>query len=170
MFSRPLAIYDNISWLPAGSSIELFRGGTLPDRALITTTHILCFSALDMLMVKHEERGWDVPGGHLEPGEDVKMALDRELLEEGSATAKNVELFTILKLNVPNAPKDYKYPHPVAYICCFIGQVAELMEFTPKFETLDRRLFSPADVRTSKWYTRNAELYELALEEARHFI
>ena len=33
--------------------------------------------------VEHPQRGWEIPGGHLEPGETPEMALIRELKETG---------------------------------------------------------------------------------------
>lgn len=35
-----------------------------------------------ILFVEHPERGWEIPGGHLEPGESPEKALLRELREE----------------------------------------------------------------------------------------
>lgn len=35
-----------------------------------------------MLFVEHPERGWEIPGGHLEEGERPEEALQREVLEE----------------------------------------------------------------------------------------
>lgn len=35
-----------------------------------------------VLFVEHPERGWEIPGGHVEPGEHPEEALHRELLEE----------------------------------------------------------------------------------------
>ena len=35
-----------------------------------------------VVFVKHPIRGWEIPGGHLEPGESPEQALLREVLEE----------------------------------------------------------------------------------------
>ena len=39
-----------------------------------------------VLFVEHPERGWEIPGGHVEPDEEPEEALHRELLEETGLT------------------------------------------------------------------------------------
>ena len=36
----------------------------------------------EVLFVEHPERGWEIPGGHIEPDETPEAALIRELKEE----------------------------------------------------------------------------------------
>ena len=49
-----------------------------------------------ILLVKHPERGWELPGGHLEQGENPLQCLEREVKEE-----------TGLHLSVITWNKDY---------------------------------------------------------------
>lgn len=41
-----------------------------------------------VLFVEHPSRGWEIPGGHLEPGESPEVALLRELMEETGLTGE----------------------------------------------------------------------------------
>ena len=44
----------------------------------------------EVVFVEHPERGWEIPGGHLEETESPEEALMRELLEETGLTGKVV--------------------------------------------------------------------------------
>lgn len=63
--------------------------------------HILAVGSLvrnkanQILLVKTERRGWELPGGQVEEGEDLISALQREVREEGSVNIKVFKLVAI---------------------------------------------------------------------------
>jgi 8-oxo-dGTP pyrophosphatase MutT (NUDIX family) len=44
----------------------------------------------EILVTQHKERGWDIPGGHIENNEGLIEALRREVFEEAGATFEKV--------------------------------------------------------------------------------
>ncbi|MFV2197281.1 NUDIX hydrolase [Nocardiopsis sp. LOL_012] len=60
------------------------RLGALPE----AHDSVVCLTFLDgrPLLVRHRDRGWEFPGGHAEPGEDVADTARREAFEEAGAT------------------------------------------------------------------------------------
>ena len=52
-----------------------------------------------VVFVRHPERGWEIPGGHLKLGESPEQALIREVMEE---TGLDVEIITWNKEYYPN--------------------------------------------------------------------
>lgn len=55
----------------------------LPQQNLITSVHGFCFYKEKLLLVDLHHRGWDFPGGHIEPDEMPAQCLQREAMEEG---------------------------------------------------------------------------------------
>lgn len=122
------------------------------------------FVKVNLLLIRHNTRGWDIPGGHIEPGESLDTALRRELFEEAAAIASSFCLLLFfIRLGGPKPP-GYKYPYPESYISCFAGHLLELKAFHGEFETVERRLFTPTEVRGLEWYQSHTEMFELALE------
>ena len=48
-----------------------------------------------ILLVKTERRGWEMPGGQVEEGEDLVSALKREVLEEAGVTIQIKKLSAV---------------------------------------------------------------------------
>ena len=70
-------------WLPEGSKYSLHRcDGRLPPAQAVTAVFALGVKDGKMVLIDDEERGWDIPGGHVEPGETLDQALRREVREE----------------------------------------------------------------------------------------
>lgn len=158
---------EDVSWLPPGGYIQLIESSHLAPLDSITSVHVFCFREGELLLVRHPTRGWDIPGGHIEIGESVIEALERELLEEAGVTASNPDLIGYLEVNVPGMkPENYRYPFPNSYLPFFIAEAEEILEFKGEFETRERRFFTSDEVYGSDWFARNRELYQLA---SRHY-
>ena len=46
-----------------------------------------------------KRKGWEIPGGHIEPGETWQEAVSREMYEETGATKINIKPICIYKIN-----------------------------------------------------------------------
>ena len=161
-----IAKYNDIRWLPPGAEITLIKSTELPAIELVTAVLTLCFSGNRLLMIKHDERGWDIPGGHIEPGETLEETLRREVLEEAGATLSELKCFAHFKTHLNGAkPLAYQYPYPTAYMVCYLSKLGSLTEFKGEFETSDRILLSPKEAQSIDWIKNNHELYETALAE-----
>ncbi len=53
---------------------------------IVATASLVCNKNNQVLLVKTKRRGWEMPGGVIEEGEDVASALKRETLEEAGVT------------------------------------------------------------------------------------
>lgn len=66
-----------------------------------------------LLWCRHRERStWEIPGGHIEPGESALEAADRELREETAATR-----FTLRPICWYSAYRDGDQPHSLGLLC-----------------------------------------------------
>lgn len=119
---------DNISW-------EFHLSDTTPDPDLCTAVYCLAIAGTnpERIVLARNKRGWEMLGGHIEPGEQIEEALLREAVEEGGFYATYYKQFGYRKViaqePVANDHHGGHYP-PVAYIPHF-------------FATTDRELIAP---------------------------
>lgn len=105
--------------------------------------HILVVSCLvrnlghDILAVRHHQRGWELPQGRVEEGEDVLTALYREVLEESGVAVATPQIAAIWS----------KLSAPTAVILGFIADYA-FGTLTPSAETPEVAWFTEAEVRS----------------------
>jgi 8-oxo-dGTP diphosphatase len=98
--------------------------------------HILVASCLirneanEILLVKHYQRGWELPQGRIENGEELLEALHREVLEESGLRISDARLATIWS----------KLSEPSAVIFCFSADYLS-GELTPSEETPELNWF-----------------------------
>jgi 8-oxo-dGTP pyrophosphatase MutT (NUDIX family) len=159
-----LRVEYNIAWLPEPNEIQTVLSSQLPPQEFISTALAVAFVGDHLLMTNLISRGWDIPGGHVEPGEHPEETVRREVYEETGATLSQLHLlgYQHLRLLGPR-PTAYRYPYPDCYQAFYWTKVTSLEDFLPTAETRGRALFPPAEARTLSWVQINRELYEVAL-------
>ncbi|TDE60337.1 NUDIX hydrolase [Nonomuraea mesophila] len=117
-----LVVTGTLPYIPVAHRMDLMRSASVPP--LEQTTCAFAFVADRTgrtLMTRVDGRGWDIPGGHLEPGETAADAAVRELYEETglrlSPSALSVFAWERIELLAP-APDGYRYP-PLTYMVMF---------------------------------------------------
>ncbi|MCL6597115.1 MAG: NUDIX domain-containing protein [Alicyclobacillus macrosporangiidus] len=89
---------------------------------------VLVFPVLSgrLLWVRHPVRGWEVPGGKLEPGEDPEAAARREVWEEAGATLRDLSWIA-----------EYWVPDTSSYKWVYVGIVDDWHARPPESEIVD---------------------------------
>ncbi len=140
----------------------------LPPLELVKTALAVVFLGDRLLMTNLVSRGWDIPGGHIEPGEHPEEAVRREVAEETGAELGPLHLLAHQRLRLLGPKPDaYRYPYPDSYQVFYTAQVSSLNDFCPTAEALGRSLFPPVEVHTLTWVQFNRELYEVALQKVK---
>ena len=94
-----------------------------------------------VLFVEHPERGWEIPGGHVEPGETPDEAMLRELYEETGLRGAIQEWNTIY--------------YPKGWVAHVVVEETELSEWNVRDEK----------VSNVKWWDEVPPLKEWTVEE-----
>jgi 8-oxo-dGTP pyrophosphatase MutT (NUDIX family) len=104
-----------LPWLRLPHRMDLLRTAELPEGCAVRTAFVLAVDAVDRTLLTRVDRpgrGWEVPGGHLDPGESPRDAAARELAEEAGLVVRPEQLSLaggqqITLLEPP--PADYAY-------------------------------------------------------------
>ncbi len=110
---------------------------TFPPRELHSAVFLIAIEGTKILAIKNE-KGWDIPGGHIEEGESYQEALVREVAEEAGAIFSDPKLLAIVESDNQDVYKD-----KVMFI--FTTDNFELGEFTPSEDALDREVIEIKD-------------------------
>src|SRR5579871_5066483 len=144
-----IRVDHNLTWLPEPHESLIALSSQLPPLELISTALVIAFVGDRLLMTELASRGWDIPGGHIEPGEHPEETVRREVLEETGATLGELHLLGYQRLRLLGPqPAAYAYPYPDSYQVFYRARVISLSDFQPTPEARSRALFPPAEART----------------------
>ncbi|MEI7810662.1 MAG: NUDIX hydrolase [bacterium] len=108
------------------------KNTSFPSKEFHSAVFLVALQGTKILAIKNE-RGWDIPGGHIEPGENYKEALIREVQEEAGAVFSDEKLLAIVESSNQTIYKD-----KVMFI--FATKNFTLNEFIPSKDAFDREV------------------------------
>ncbi len=122
---------------------------TFPKKELLSAVFLIALDGSKILAVKNE-RGWEIPGGHIEEGETEEEALIREVKEEAGASFHDQKLLAIIESSNQDKYKDkvmlvyttsnFKLEEFVTSEDSFEREVIEIEEFLQRYkEAVDLR-------------------------------
>ena len=139
----------------------------------VSAVHCLAFAGDRLVLARHVERGWTIPGGHVEPGETVLEAMRREALEEAGVVVGIPTLLAVERIERLSGPPSTarRYPEPAFQLFYVAPVVGELVAPSTLEECTESRLFSPEEARVAPgWCQDLPSLYEAALAWAQEHL
>jgi 8-oxo-dGTP pyrophosphatase MutT (NUDIX family) len=162
---RILQIEQNLSWLPQPNEGRTVLSSQLPPGEMIATALVLAFDRDRLLQTHLAARGWDIVGGHIEPGESPEEAARREAYEEAGARLRELHVLGYQRLRLLGPrPASYRYSYPDSYQVFYWAQIEALDEFIATEEARERALFAPGDAHELPFVRTLRELYLVALQ------
>ncbi|OIK13449.1 NUDIX domain-containing protein [Bacillus sp. MUM 13] len=139
----------------------------LPQNHLITSVHGFCFYEDELVLADLNHRGWDFPGGHIEPGETPEDCFKREAMEEAYVEGECKQLGHIIVDHSENPLWKENSPYPkIGYQVFYKMTITNLHPFEGKYESAQRVFVSPHDVSSyyHDWHILYQEILDCALQ------
>lgn len=125
----------------------------LPAQENISAVFLVAFQQGKILAARNE-RTWDVPGGHLEEGENTLAALKREVLEEAGAEIQNAIPFALLASRTSKKVMVF-----------YTSNTIKVVEFVPSEDAIERDLMEPKELL--RRYNGDKKLLQSLIESAK---
>ena len=103
-----------------------------PKKELLSAVFLIALDESKILAIQNE-RGWEIPGGHIEQGETCEQALIREVQEEAGATFSDPKLLAIIESDNQDIYKD-------KVMLIYATKNFKLGEFIPSEDAFDREV------------------------------
>lgn len=162
---NPVRTEFNKSWIPFECRVEYFLSESKSEfDGPVTTVHGIFFNKQDeLLLVRHQKRGWEVPGGHIEEAEAFLEAMERELYEEAQmACSSFVQLGYLRKEALGEKPEDCQYPYPLSYCLFYTGIIDRVDSFQGDKNIKEARFFNIAEASKNSWIISYREYFKKA--------
>ncbi len=151
-----------------GGESRLYLADEAPPTDLCGSAFGFVFEGDRVLQTHLRRRGWDLPGGVIDPGETPEVAAVREIWEETYARVEIIELLGFQELEVffPK-PENYRWAYPVSIQVHYRCRLLELCPFEENEESIDRGFFAPDEARALPTMRGHLAVYEESLRRAR---
>ncbi len=165
---RIIAEQCDVSFLPRPNRVRMVISDVAPSNSLVTSGLGLVFSDAGLLLTNLRQRGWDIPGGHLEPGESPVAAMQREVREETGVCVRPISLLGYQWVHVAGqVPDGYRYPTPDSYQLLFLAEPTDQHAFVASAETSGARFWALHEVVALPWVEKNRSLFDEAVKHWR---
>jgi 8-oxo-dGTP pyrophosphatase MutT (NUDIX family) len=152
----------NVPYAPKPNAATFVVATDMPPSSLITSAFAFVFSVLGVLLV-NEGRDWDIPGGHIEPGEEPEETMRREVLEETGVVVRALGLIGYQHIHLEEqAPAGYRYPAPDSYQVFFLAEPISGSIGGEPGRDPSALFWKIDDVRRSAWVRRHSAFFEAA--------
>lgn len=138
----------NVKYLPLPNRVDFIASQIMTSIHLTKTSFVIPFvDSENVILANNVRRGYEIPGGHVEPNEMLIEAAQRECLEETGYEINNLIPIGFLRMTSEgDPPPEWKYPHPISYQQFFAGEVDHSNLFVPNDECFDPVILNMKDL------------------------